>query len=110
MARMSTRNAIYHWAETFQPVQSHGAVMGTATTLYSYAMPIAIRLGNNVVIVNKDKYSVTTSKHQGYLRGALSSAGVPWIEEDEATVLGLERYGYDADTIAFFESRVKAVQ
>ena len=46
-------------------------------TIYSYGkhFPIALRLGNNIFLVNVDKYSSSTSKHQSYVIGAISDKG-----------------------------------
>lgn len=57
--------------------------------LYSYGTCIATKLANGHFIVNATKYSCTTSKHQSYLRRALSdriyietSARVPMWAHD----------------------------
>lgn len=46
-------------------------------TIFSYGshFPIARRVGANVYEFNEAKYSRTTSKHQGYVRGAIASRG-----------------------------------
>ena len=46
-------------------------------TLYSYGyhFPLARRNGDGTFWVNPDKYSVTTSKHQGMVRGAIARVG-----------------------------------
>lgn len=48
--------------------------------VYSYATPIAWALGDNTWVIPGDKYSVTTSKHQGIMRYAISRSGNPAIE------------------------------
>ena len=49
--------------------------------LYSYNTAIAQRVGDSI-IVSRTKYSVTTSKHQGYVRSALNgcSKKVLWAD------------------------------
>lgn len=49
--------------------------------LFSYATCIAQRVKDGIV-VNGTKYSVTTSKHQSYLRNAISRSGVASVEID----------------------------
>lgn len=44
-------------------------------TLFSYAEPIAKKLGNNRVWVTDRKFSVTTSKHTGQILRALTPTG-----------------------------------
>ncbi len=46
--------------------------------LMSYVTPIAVRQpceGRDTFAVNPNRYSVTTSKHQTFLKGALAMAG-----------------------------------
>lgn len=43
------------------------------STLYSYNTAIAQKLPNGSIIVNETKYSVSTSKHQSFLRRAIPS-------------------------------------
>ena len=50
--------------------QHTGSVSVNGNKLYSYATCIAERVDGKLV-VNETKYSVTTSKHQSYLYGAL---------------------------------------
>jgi len=47
----------------------HLFIEGNVLYSYGHHFPIAIR--TNMFIVNMDKYSVTTSRHQSYLRGML---------------------------------------
>ena len=44
--------------------------------IYSYGrhFPIALRLKDNIFLVNIDKYSSSTSRHQSYVISAISSA------------------------------------
>jgi hypothetical protein len=46
-------------------------------TIYSYGrhFPMAVKLDNGAIVVNTEKYSVTTSKHQRALFDTLSAAG-----------------------------------
>jgi len=53
----------------------------TGDKLYSYYTLMAQRTANGI-IVNACKYSVTTSKHQGYIRAALDKYGLKYTEVD----------------------------
>lgn len=48
---------------------------GFESGIYSYQTPMALRRGKEV-LVNPKKYSVTTSKHQTYIREELRFAGL----------------------------------
>lgn len=52
------------------------SVSATGGTLYSYSTPICLFDPlTSTFILNTQKYSVTTSRHQSYLRSALSTIG-----------------------------------
>jgi hypothetical protein len=55
---------------------SEGLAAKDIIVLYSYGrhFPLAIRLSDGHMIMNIDKYSVTTSKHQSKLRSFLSNS------------------------------------
>ena len=52
-------------------------------TIYSYGhhFPIAVKMKDGSCIFNADGYSVTTSKHKGYVRRALESRGIHILEK-----------------------------
>ena len=61
---------------TLKPDARLGNVYIIGTVIYSYGshFPLAKKEGGRVWL-NADKYSVSTSKQQGYLRYALAQAG-----------------------------------
>lgn len=69
--KMKNSELIYSFvAGTARDGQHTNSVSVDGNRLFSYATCIAERVGNKIV-VNETKYSVTTSKHQSYLYGAL---------------------------------------
>ena len=58
---------------------------GENTVLYSYGyhFPMALRYPNGGLMINSDKYSVTTSKHQSYLRRHISSEIIEPVTTEE---------------------------
>lgn len=62
-------------------------VNADSTVIYSYGghFPLAFKYDNRVY-VNTDKYSVTTSKQQTYLKQALTVAGYLLQGRDTATI------------------------
>jgi hypothetical protein len=54
---------------------SYSAMAIKYPIIYSYATPMAVHIDGHTVIVNRNRYSVTTSKHQGMIGAALSMAG-----------------------------------
>jgi len=68
---MKNSELIYSFvAGTSRDGQHTGSVSVEDNKLYSYATCIAERVVDKIV-VNETKYSVTTSKHQSYLYGAI---------------------------------------
>lgn len=68
---MKNSELIYSFvAGTARDGQHTNSVSVNGNRLYSYATCIAERTDSGIV-VNETKYSVTTSKHQSYLYGAL---------------------------------------
>lgn len=62
--------------------------MSTGDTLYSYNTAIAHRTRDGKIIINKTKYSQTTSKQLGYLtRSIPSTVEVEYVDD--------KGYGYD---------------
>ena len=58
--------------------KGYGSISTDGKTLFSYNEPIGVSARDNqgkYFWVNIEKYSATTSKHQGYLRRALAAAG-----------------------------------
>lgn len=57
--------------------QTHTPLFIEGDTLFSYGhhFPLARHNADGTVWVNTDKYSVTTSKQQGMVRGAIANAG-----------------------------------
>lgn len=54
------------------------AVIGRFPALYSYFTPIAVRLDEETIAVNPNRYSVSTSAHRSAIENALRDAG--WEE------------------------------
>jgi len=48
---------------------------------YGYHFPLAVYTGTDYIYINKNKYSRTTSMHQGYLRQAIKEVGFDIIEK-----------------------------
>lgn len=68
-------------AEKFAKGATHGKANNTfidGDTIYSYGyhFPMATRTKDGF-LVNSSRYSVSTSKHQSYVRSALSGTGKP---------------------------------
>jgi hypothetical protein len=43
---------------------------------YGYHFPMALKLSNNVFILNKDGYSMTTSRHKNALKRAIGNSKI----------------------------------
>lgn len=63
MTNKEVINAFVHWTTDCNSLN----VRSCDGVLYSYNTAIAQKVGGSIII-NATKYSVTTSKHQGYLR------------------------------------------
>ncbi len=65
-------------------------------TIYSYGrhFPIAIRLNDHIAVFNVDKYSSTTSGHQGRVREALRFNGWNIKDVDTDTIKTIDNKGY----------------
>lgn len=61
-------------------ISSGGNLTSTSDRLYSYQTCIAERTKNGYII-NKTKYSVTTSKHVGMLLNQLHHTNVKYVED-----------------------------
>jgi len=80
---MAREKTVYRNAEEVCHLWAHGVdrsiragnvfTSGDGRTIYSYGLhfPMARRLSADLVLVNPDRYSVTTGKHQSYVRGAI---------------------------------------
>lgn len=70
------RQAAHVWAQQNQPSgrSSNGNLFFEGKTIYSYGyhFPIASFITHDTVLVNSDSYSISTSKHQNYVAGAIS--------------------------------------
>jgi hypothetical protein len=53
---------------------------GDGRTIYSYGLhfPMARRVSASLYLVNPDRYSVSTGKHQGYVRRAIPNSADAW--------------------------------
>ena len=60
---------------------STGSLFVEGDTIYSYGyhFPLARRHEDGIFWVNPDRYSVTTSKQQGMVRGAIAMAGKQFV-------------------------------
>jgi hypothetical protein len=54
---------------------THGAIWTDGDTIYSYAMPIATRIGQMAVYVSEDSPTVTTTIHRNNVRELLLREG-----------------------------------
>jgi hypothetical protein len=67
----------------------HGNALVSNGVLYDYGMHYVLGVhAGSVVLVNNDKYSRTTSKHQGQLMGVCSRGNVPSVRVDGLTEVG----------------------
>ena len=70
------RQAAHVWAQQNQSSgrSSNGNLFFEGRTIYSYGyhFPLASFITNDTVFINSDSYSVSTSKHQGYVRNAIN--------------------------------------
>jgi len=65
--------------------REHLFIEGDVIYSYGYHFPIAVKVkdsatGNIVMLLNKNRYSVTTAKHKSQVRGALASRGWETVE------------------------------
>lgn len=67
MARKRTLDVVKDFVEGKCSVSHTGHVESCGDRLYSYSTCIAERLPDGNFLINLTKYSVTTSKHQGYV-------------------------------------------
>jgi hypothetical protein len=77
---MNHKQVIEHWINQ-DKTKAHGFnVYFEGKTIYSYGshFPMATILDNGIILVNSDSYSVSTSKHQSYVRYAIGDR--PTIE------------------------------
>ena len=76
---MTIRDIITSYAASPMQFSFHSrrcSVSASGGTLYSYSTPICLfDPTTSTFILNAQKYSVTTSRHQSYLRSALSTIG-----------------------------------
>ena len=56
---------------------------------YSYHYPICIKTGNNTALINKDRYSYSTTKHNNFVRRAMASKGFILTEADTGILRGM---------------------
>jgi hypothetical protein len=65
------------WAFMDQEPFNKNNIITDGMTIYSYGrhFPMAVKLDNGDIVVNEERYSVTTSKHQGALRTVLGICG-----------------------------------
>ncbi len=69
------RQCAHVWAQQNQPSGrgAKGSIYFEGRTIYSYGshFPMATFLSHAVVLINSDSYSVSTSRHQGYVSSAV---------------------------------------
>jgi len=70
------------WAKYSQR-DSSGSLESKGNTIYSYNTPIAIKLADGTILINKQKYSTTTSIHQNKIRKATQGKNVKEVTEEE---------------------------
>jgi len=90
--RVNTRNAMHAWMHG-KECRKADAVWSNGDHVYSYNTCMVARADDGTVIVNREKYSVTTSCQQGGIAYYLAANGVPYVE-----VTGIGR-GASADTL-----------
>lgn len=61
---MNSRELFHAWAAQSRPSAKSGNVSFDGPVLYSYAEPIGYLLGDDRVLLSRQKFSVTTSSHQ----------------------------------------------
>lgn len=70
------RQCVHIWAQQNQSNgrSSNGNLFFEGKTIYSYGyhFPLASFATNDTVLINSDSYSVSTSKHQGYVRQSVN--------------------------------------
>jgi len=78
---MTNKQVIEQWAEYVcgynskpEGHNSNGSIYYKGDVIYSYGshFPMAIFMGGRCTVINGDKYSPTTSRHQSTLRGVIS--------------------------------------
>lgn len=69
----------------------HMFIEGDTLYSYGYHFPIARRAGIGKMLVNADKYSRTTSRHQSMLRQVLSGDLLIIVQTDTASLRGMAR-------------------
>ena len=78
---MKTQEIVHQWAQQNGDQGKCGNVFYENKTIYSYGYHFKLaQFYDGIVLVNSDSYSVSTSKHQNYVRGAIShltSVSVP---------------------------------
>ena len=87
-ARYKNRDVAELFAQGKTDIRNHnGSLFVEGDVIYSYGLhfPIALRLYGEAVF-NADRYSVTTSHHQSYVREALISEGYRIYEVDTITL------------------------
>ena len=84
--KMTNEDIIGKWVDTvlagtldgFYQTQSKN-ILFSNETIFSYGHHFAMaKVVNGIVYVNENKYSVTTSKHQTFLRRELDKAGIEY--------------------------------
>ena len=70
---MKTQEIVHQWAQQNGDSGECGNVFYEGKTIYSYGYHFKLaQFYDEIVLVNSDGYSSTTSKHQSYVRGAIS--------------------------------------
>jgi hypothetical protein len=97
---MTRRDAANQWVANGGPVRTQCALTFTPTVAYSYAEPIAIldtdpATGARSLMYSDatgaKKFSMTTSHHISYVRGAAAVAGLQVVEVSHETIRELAK-------------------
>ena len=99
---MTNKQVINAWVQNpdFAGKNGNGTIYSFDGIIYSYGQhfPMAAEQGGKVY-VNKEKYSPTTSKHQGLLNRALAAAGIDPVLID---MMDMQKLVFE---ITFYRSR-----
>jgi len=67
------------WYKNPQTYTKNMFIRGNAIYSYGEHFPIAYKFNDGTALFNTDKYSSSTSRHQGYVKRALEKAGYKLI-------------------------------
>lgn len=78
MARIESRDVPHRWAHGLddnEELRGSASIFARGDTIYSYGehFPMARRVNGSLFLVNPERHSVTTTKHQSWTMGAIPS-------------------------------------